>query len=140
MENTEKLYENLITLLKNSKPHLEQAEELQKNTIKRIEYLSINKKKMNIYRFTGIISGMAACLLGILFVYETTQKQIDYPSECNVANNQIDRVGKEFMQKISFNATTNVETLKAISSIMQQKQIENKKREQFYASLLEKIN
>jgi len=136
MENTEKLYENLMARLK-TQPHLAQAEDLQKEIMKRIECQDGNKKKMNFYHFTSIISGAAACLLAVLFTWETVQSQTNYYSERTVMNRQTD---VENFQNISFSATNDLENLKTIASIMQQKQIENKKREQFYTSLLNIIN
>jgi hypothetical protein len=130
MKNTEKSYENLVNLLKNSKPHLEQAEDLRKNIIKRIEYQSANRQKMTIYCFTGIISGVAACLLGILFLYETTRTQMDYSIEYQSVNKKYSLM-TDFAQSTSYHPTNNVEDLKIIASIIQQRQIENKKREQF---------
>ena len=140
MENIEKSYENLIALLKSSEPRLEQASALQKNIMQGIEYQSVNRQKMSIYRLTGMISGVAACLLGVLFIYETAQKQVNL--HCNTANEQIHAIRTELAQKISLNAVSNnnLENIKIISSVIRQKQIENKERKQFYASFLGKFN
>jgi hypothetical protein len=139
MENTEKLYENLMARLKKP-PHLPQTEVLQKNIMQRIEFQSKNEKRMTIYRFTGVISGIAACLLAGLLLYETIQYPAANPLESNTINRQNSVMIKEIGQNYSFNPTNNAENLKIIASILRQKQIENKKREQFYASFLDRIN
>ena len=140
MESTEKSYENLMRFLKNSEPQLEQADELRKNILKRIEYQSINKQKRTIYRFTAILSGAAACFLGILFVYETARWQTACHSEPSAVRLQTSIATREFVQNSSFHPTNYAENLKIIASLMQQKQIENKKQERLYAALLDRIN
>ena len=140
MENTEKLYENLMTFLKERTPQLPQTEDLQHNIMQRIEYKSKNKGKTTIYRFTGIISGAAACLLGILLLYETMQYPSINPLESNAINQRHSVIIKEIGQEFSFNSTNNAENLKIIASFIREKQVENKKREQIYAAFLNRIN
>jgi ribosome-associated translation inhibitor RaiA len=71
--DTEKTYEEITGYIRNISPLLENPEELAQTIMTRIERISKHNRKRKIMLITGLISGVAACLLLCLLVYESIQ-------------------------------------------------------------------
>jgi hypothetical protein len=73
MEKKKFTYEEIAGYIRNMSPVLENPEELTQNIMAQIKQPSKNKKKHKIIRVTGLLSGVAACLLLCLLAYETVR-------------------------------------------------------------------
>ena len=52
---------------------LESPQALTQNIMAQVEYLARHKRRCNVLRITGLLSGAAACLMLLLLVYEAAQ-------------------------------------------------------------------
>jgi hypothetical protein len=73
MDNKKKTYEEVTDYIKNVSPLLENPEALTQTIMDRIERINRNKKKYTLMRVTGLVAGIAVCLLLCRLTYESAQ-------------------------------------------------------------------
>ncbi|MDR3367194.1 MAG: hypothetical protein LBO71_09565 [Prevotellaceae bacterium] len=80
-----KTYEEAVRHLAQVAPVLEDSEALAQNIMAQIEYVAQNQPKYRALRTTGVLSGVAACLLLCLLMYDAAQLTLLRQDEAKAA-------------------------------------------------------
>ncbi|MDR3141323.1 MAG: hypothetical protein LBU37_06335 [Tannerellaceae bacterium] len=90
MDN-KKTYEEITGYIRDVSPLLDNPEELTQRIMTRVERTDRNKKKRKIMHITGLVSGVAACLLLCLLAYESVQPSAHHAAGMEISMKLPDR-------------------------------------------------
>ena len=123
-------YNEIIEMLKNTEPVLENAGELTDSIMQQVEQTTIHTGRVRVMRISGIISGVAASALICLFAYE----MLKYPAVPvkNHSGTEWVRAEKEYSRKITEHSIQ--EKKEILENVIKNKETQLVRKEQLIAS------
>ena len=128
--NTDMKYNEIIEMLKNTEPVLDDAEGLTDRIMQQVEQTTIHTGRVRAMRVSGIISGVAASALICLLAYEMLKYPV-IPVE-SYFSTEWTSVEKEYPRKITEHSIQ--EKKEIIENIIKNKEAQLVRKEQLIAS------
>ncbi|MDR2814795.1 MAG: hypothetical protein LBB79_09130 [Prevotellaceae bacterium] len=140
MENR-RTYEEIIGYLRRASPAPEDSEALTRSVMAQVEHIAQNKKKCKALRITGWLSGVAACLMLCLLMYQASQFAPLRQDEVKPAALLVGQARVDTPNMPQICAIGSAESGKmSITEIIREKLGEQNRKEQRYAAYLRSIN